>query len=93
MSYTEDMNERLRVRYREEGWGALAEAAGYDPVDTESQARGAFRFAHSVIADKDATIKRMETAIRFAMANWPADDKATSTSYGALAACISGKLA
>ena len=92
MSYFEDMNERLRTRYREEGWGALAEAAGYDPVETESQARDAFRFAHSVIADKDATIKRMKAAMRYAMDNWPADDKSTSTSYGALAACISGPL-
>lgn len=31
--------EQLRRRYREEGWGKLAEKYGYDPLHVESQAR------------------------------------------------------
>ena len=83
-------DEKLREIYRNEGWGVLAEAAGFDPVNTESSARSAFRFAHQVIADKDATIARHYEAMRFAMENWPADDKATSAAFGALSACVPG---
>lgn len=35
---------KLRQQYREEGWGVLAEAAGFDPVNTESATRDAFRY-------------------------------------------------
>lgn len=81
-------NEALRRMYRKEGWGELAEAAGFDPVETESQAREAFRFSYSVIKDKDATIEHLEEAIRYVMDNWPADDKTTSAAYGVLSACV-----
>jgi hypothetical protein len=53
MAYTEswkqrmiEQEERLREGYRKEGWGRLAEEAGFDPVHTEGSARMAFRFMH-----------------------------------------------
>lgn len=55
--------EKLRQLYRDEGWGQLAEAAGYDPVHTEISARAAFRFSYDVIADKDATIRRLHETL------------------------------
>lgn len=53
-------DEAVRQNARDEGWGLLAEAAGFDPATTESAARNAFRFAHNVIADKDAQIARLQ---------------------------------
>ena len=41
-SYSE---EEIRRRYREEGWGQLAEEDGLDPLRVESQARRAYQFA------------------------------------------------
>ena len=49
----------MRRSAREEGWGHLAEAAGFDPATTESAARQAFRFAYGAIADKDTQIARL----------------------------------
>jgi hypothetical protein len=40
-----ESDDQLRKMYREEGWGVLAEAAGFDPVHTKSAARAAFRFS------------------------------------------------
>jgi hypothetical protein len=41
-AYIEEMNARVREKYLREPWGRVAQAAGYDPVDVESRARGAF---------------------------------------------------
>lgn len=43
-------DEALRERYRERGWGILAEMAGYDPLDTESSARRAFQWCYANLA-------------------------------------------
>ena len=42
MSDADDRWAELRQRYLKEPWGMLAQAAGYDPVNTESSARHAF---------------------------------------------------
>lgn len=55
-----ERDARLRETYRAEGWGKLAEIAGFDPVNTESSARMAFRFGHEIIAAKDALIERLK---------------------------------
>ena len=55
----ETKEDALRARFIQEGWGQLAEAAGFDPVATESAARDAFRFAHAALAEKDAQIARL----------------------------------
>lgn len=41
--------EKLRKMYRDEGWGKLAEEAGFDPIHVESQARTAFQFCYDKI--------------------------------------------
>ena len=82
--------EQLRQHYRDEGWGELAEAAGYDPVNTESSARGAFRFAHEVIADKDMTIERLYAVLRLARDEWPEEGRKTSPVYGAIVSALPG---
>ncbi|GAA6176906.1 hypothetical protein [Sulfitobacter pacificus] len=63
-----DRNARLRGQYAAESWGKLAILAGFDPVNTESTARDAFRFcAKEIDRLKDAenrewigTMSRME---------------------------------
>lgn len=48
--------ERLRRKYRDAGWGVLAEAAGFDPVNTEAAARRAFGFAWDEIVEREAEL-------------------------------------
>lgn len=43
-------DDKLRETYIKEGWGALAIEAGFDPVNTESSARRAFRHSAEKIA-------------------------------------------
>jgi hypothetical protein len=52
-----DQWENLRAQYLAEPWGKLAQAAGFDPVNTESSARSAFHFC----ADR---IDALEAALR-----------------------------
>ncbi|MEF2552012.1 hypothetical protein VQ042_11675 [Aurantimonas sp. A2-1-M11] len=54
--------EKLRAQYLAEGWGKLALDAGFDPVDTESSARSAFRFADDKIKTIEAERQRLLTA-------------------------------
>jgi hypothetical protein len=51
-----EMRDRLNARYREEGWGVLAEKAGYEPFHTESAARDAFRWAWDEIVEREAEL-------------------------------------
>lgn len=60
-------DEKLRKLYRKEGWGKLAEAAGFDPVNTESSARSAFRFSHEIIAEKDDILLDVTAALAAAI--------------------------
>lgn len=41
--------ERAREKYREEGWGRIAEMYGLDPLNVESQARRAYQVAYDTI--------------------------------------------
>lgn len=49
-------DEKLRQQYRDEGWGRLAEEAGFDPVNTESSAREAFWYCQMRIEKLETTI-------------------------------------
>lgn len=86
----EDRKEKLRQMYRDEGWGELAEAAGFDPVDTEASARDAFRFSIGVIQDKDATINRLHEVLRMVRDSWPEEDRKTSRIFGAVSSALPG---
>lgn len=44
--------DKLNEMYREDGWGILAEAAGFNPVNTESSARNAFRFCWDLFTEE-----------------------------------------
>jgi hypothetical protein len=48
-------SEKLNKMYRDEGWGVLAEAAGFVPVNTESSARAAFRFCWDLLDETQKT--------------------------------------
>lgn len=58
-------NEKLNEIYRNEGWGKLAEAAGFDPANTESAAREAFRFSSGVIDEMLAALEGAVGALEF----------------------------
>ena len=51
-------DNKLRAKYIEEGWGKLAVAAGFDPVDTESSARHAFRFCWDLMQKQQQGVGR-----------------------------------
>lgn len=86
----EERKEKLRQMYRKEGWGELAEAAGFDPVNTEASARIAFQFSLGIIQDKDATIKRLHEVLRMVRDSWPEEDRKTSRIYGAVTCALPG---
>lgn len=47
---TAEREVALRERYAAEPWGRLAIAAGFEPINTESAARAAFRFCAELLA-------------------------------------------
>jgi hypothetical protein len=85
-------DEKLNQMYRDEGWGVLAEAAGFDPVNTESSARMAFMFSYGVIEDKDMTIARLHDVLRLVRDEWPEDNRKTSRVYGAVSSALPGTI-
>jgi hypothetical protein len=52
----------LREQYLSEPWGKLAAAAGFDPINTESAAREAFRFC----AEREAALRQRNDQIEVA---------------------------
>jgi hypothetical protein len=57
--------------YDNEPWAALAREAGFEPFDTESAAREAFRFAAEQRRDQ-ASIARGERRARLKLGFWKA---------------------
>lgn len=49
-------DESLNRMYKWEGWGVLAEKAGFAPVDTEASAREAFRWAWEELVEREAEL-------------------------------------
>jgi hypothetical protein len=49
-------NEKLTDAYIAEGWGVLAQQAGFDPVSTETAARSAFRHCWDEIVEREAEL-------------------------------------
>ena len=59
----------LRAQYASEPWGKLAIAAGFDPVNTESAARDAFRFC----AERESRLVAALQSAGIWMAHWERD--------------------
>lgn len=55
--------EKLREVYRQEGWGRLAEDAGFDPVHTEASTRNAFRYCYKRIKEVEEYTEHLERFI------------------------------
>ncbi len=56
--------DKLNALYCEEGWEILAKKAGFDPYDTESAARRAFRFAWDEIIEREAELLYLRAGYR-----------------------------
>lgn len=56
MTKSQSRESDLRDFYRSEGWGVVAEKAGFDPLSTESSARQAFQFAWDEIVEREAEL-------------------------------------
>lgn len=48
-----------RTMYDDEPWAKLARGAGFEPFDTESSARSAFRFCADRIAELEAEVAEL----------------------------------
>ena len=72
------MSETLEQRYANEPWGKLAIAAGYIPINTESQARYAFQFCADRIEALEAENARLKKIFNSCDWYWDPVDRETT---------------